>query len=147
MVATIRQTPPGSGRRALRLGQKALAAHEPAWLTNLFAKPCARIPTTSVAASILGYEKYDGRWVSPYAAHRLASGYVFHEKFGWVPAADLPRYERGERKSRGSWVDQAIDAKQHADIKSGWRVETEHYIVNTNRSLEAGVAWPCNWSG
>ena len=122
------------------LAQKALAAHEPALAYELVRETVRENPDHERGRIILGYEKYDGRWVSPYAAHRLASGYVFHEKFGWVPAADLPRYERGERKSRGSWVDQAIDAKQHADIKSGWRIETEHYIVNTNRSLEAGVA-------
>jgi hypothetical protein len=122
------------------LAQKALFAHQPALAYELVRAAVRENPEHARARTILGYEKYDGRWVSPYAAHRLASGYVFHEKFGWIPAADVARYERGERKYLGGWIDKAIDARKHADIKSGWRVETEHYVVNTNRSLEAGVA-------
>jgi len=122
------------------LAKKALAAHEPAMAFELVRETVRENPDHAQARWILGYEKYDGRWVSPYAAHRLASGYVFHNKFGWISAADVARYERGERKYAGSWIDAATDAKKHADIKTGWRVETEHYIVNTNSSLEAGVA-------
>jgi hypothetical protein len=122
------------------LAQKALSAHEPALAYELVRETVRENPDHEQGRLILGYEKYEGRWVSPYAAHRLASGCVFHEKFGWVPAADVARYEHGERKFAGSWIDRAADARKHAEIKSGWRVETEHYIVNTNSSLEAGVA-------
>ena len=31
------------------------------------------------------------------------------------------------------------DAQLHRDIRSGWEVETEHYTIRTNHSLEAGV--------
>lgn len=122
------------------LAQKALDAHEPALAYELVRETVRENPDHERGRMILGFEKYEGRWVSPYAAHRLAAGYVFHEKFGWIPAADVARYEHGERKYSGGWIDQAADAAKHAEIKSGWRVETEHYIVNTNSSLEAGVA-------
>ena len=34
----------------------------------------------------------------------------------------------------------AEDAERHRDIQSGWDIETEHYTIRTNHSLEAGVA-------
>jgi hypothetical protein len=38
------------------------------------------------------------------------------------------------------WVDAAEDARRHREIRTGWEIETEHYTVRTNHSLEAGVA-------
>ncbi|HEX3998745.1 MAG TPA: hypothetical protein VHX65_09370 [Pirellulales bacterium] len=122
------------------LAKKALAAHEPALAYELVRETARENPDHPQARIILGYEKYHGHWMSPYAMHRMVTGYAFHEKFGWVPAGDLPRYERGERRYLGGWIDAATDARKHADIKTGWRIETEHYVVTTNSSLEAGVA-------
>ncbi len=59
--------------------------------------------------------------------------------YGWLPAADVSRYEHGERNYRGTWLSAEKDASLHATIKNGWRIETEHYVVTTNHSLEAGV--------
>ena len=109
------------------------------WPTSGFARQSASGPTTSSARAVLGYEKHDGRWVTPYAARRLASGQVFDDRYGWLPAADVARYERGERNYRGTWLNAEKDASLHVPIKNGWRIETEHYVVTTNHSLEAGV--------
>ncbi len=39
-----------------------------------------------------------------------------------------------------TWIDAANDAKLHAEITTGWDIETEHYRIRTNHSIEAAVA-------
>ena len=77
--------------------------------------------------------------MSAYAAHRLAAGQEFHEKYGWIAAADVPRYDAGQRNNHGDLDQLGGRRPAHANINSGWHVETEHYLVTTNHSLEAGV--------
>ena len=121
------------------LAGQALADHRPALAYELIRQTAREFPDHERARAILGYEKSGGRWVSPYAAHRLGLGQVFDERFGWVPSGDVSRYEKGERNSRGKWITAAEDARLHASIKNGWRIESEHYVVTTNHSIEAGV--------
>ena len=52
----------------------------------------------------------------------------------------MPRYERGERYYRGRWISAEEDARLHQDIRRGWDVETEHYAIRTDHSIEAAVA-------
>ena len=70
---------------------------------------------------------------------QLRSGHVWDNRFGWIRKADVPRYEKGERFYQGRWISAEEDARLHADIQSGWDIETEHYTVRTNHSIEAGV--------
>ena len=77
--------------------------------------------------------------MSAYAARRMTAGQTWSGKYGWIAAADVARYDRGERNAHGNWITAEEDARWHANIKSGWRVETEHYVVTTNDSLESGV--------
>jgi hypothetical protein len=51
----------------------------------------------------------------------------------------VPRYEQGQRYYRNRWIPAEDDARLHADIESGWEVETEHYTIRSNHSLEAAV--------
>jgi hypothetical protein len=67
------------------------------------------------------------------------AGKVWNPKFGWVAAADIPRYEKGERQFNGRWVSAAVDASRHGDMKNGWQVRTDHFLVTTNHSLEAAA--------
>jgi hypothetical protein len=121
------------------LAGKALADHRPSLAFELIRETAREFPDHERARAILGYEKSGGHWVSPYAAHRLGLGQVFDERFGWLAPGDVPHYDAGERNPRGKWISAAEDARLHASIKSGWRIETEHYIVTTNHSIEAGV--------
>jgi hypothetical protein len=129
----------GQADSLYELAGKALAAHRLALAYELIRESAREWPDHERARAVLGFEKYDGRWVTPYAAKRLASGQVFDDRFGWVPAADVSRYEHGERNYRGTWLSAEKDASLHAPIKNGWRIETEHFVVTTNHSLEAGV--------
>ena len=121
------------------LAGKALTAHQPALAYELIRQTIRENPDHEPARLALGYEKFNGRWVSAHDAHRLALGQVFHDQYGWIPAADVPRYDAGQRKYQGNWVSIEDDARHHANIQTGWHIETEHFIVTTNHSLEAGV--------
>jgi len=122
------------------LAGKAIAENRSALAYELIRQAVRENPYHTKAREILGYQKVGGRWVTPYAAHRLGQGQVFDDGFGWIPSADVPRYEKGDRKIGGKWITAAEDTRLHAAIKSGWRIETEHYVVTTDHSLEAGVA-------
>ncbi len=87
----------------------------------------------------LGFVKVRDGWQTPFAARQLNAGKVCHETFGWLPATHVERYERGERYYQGRWVKADEEARLRRDIKRGWRVESDHYVVTTNHSLEEGV--------
>ena len=66
-------------------------------------------------------------------------GQVHSDEFGWLMADQLPRYQDGKRYYRGSWISAAEEARLRSNIHNGWNVESEHYAVVTNDSLEEGV--------
>jgi hypothetical protein len=88
---------------------------------------------------ILGYQAYRGEWRTAYEVRRLRNKQVWHEKFGWLPASYVRRYEAGQRVLNGRWISAEEDAALRRDINHGWDIETEHYTVRTNHSIEAGV--------
>ncbi len=89
---------------------------------------------------LLGYQKYQGRWLTLYEIRQLRSNRIWHDKFGWIPRDHVRRYESGMRYCDGQWITAEEDARRHADIENGWLIPTEHYLIHTNHSLEAGVA-------
>jgi hypothetical protein len=97
-------------------------------------------PDNESLRRLLGYQKFQNQWHTNYEVKKYHAGMVWSEKFGWLPKANVRRYEDGQRYSEGKWITAAEDAQRHADIKSGWIVETEHYSIRTNHSIEAGVA-------
>ena len=76
---------------------------------------------------ILGYQKYDDGWYTAYEIRKLKAGQVWHDKFGWLPKAHVPRYEKGERWNGKRWITAEDDAKPRGKIDAGWDIETEHY--------------------
>ena len=89
---------------------------------------------------LLGYQKFRDQWRTFYEARKLRAGFVWSEKFGWLSKPFLRRYEDGQRHCDGRWITAAEDAKRHHDIRSGWTLETEHYAIRTDHSIEAAVA-------
>ncbi len=96
-------------------------------------------PDHEAARRILGFQKYRDQWVSPFAANKLRRGQVDHKRFGWLPKDHVERYEQGLRLHAGRWISAEDDARFHQDMRNGWLVETQHYSIRTNHSLEAGV--------
>ncbi len=89
--------------------------------------------------TVFGFIKHKGEWRTPWEAERLKKDFVDHEKFGWIPKAVVDRYEKGERYHNGSWITADDDIRRHATIETGWKIESEHYDLTTNHSIEEGV--------
>ena len=90
--------------------------------------------------NVFGYTKYKGQWRTPWEADRLRKNYVDHETFGWMPKKAVDRYEKGERYLDGKWVSADEEARfRQGRIENGWKIESEHYDLYTNHSIEEGV--------
>jgi hypothetical protein len=121
-------------RGAIRSRRASLAfqlAVEAAWAN----------PDLEPARKLLGYRPYQDEWHTSFEIERLRRGQVWHHQFGWLPADSLPRYEAGERylERERKWITAEEDAARRTSIDRGWDVQTEHYRVRTDHSLEAGV--------
>lgn len=96
-------------------------------------------PDHAEARRVLGYQQSRGRWLTPYEAAKARTTQVWHQRFGWLPSAWVPRYEAGERYASGHWITADQEGKHRGNISSGWEIATEHYELTTNHSLEEGV--------
>jgi hypothetical protein len=96
-------------------------------------------PNNEPVRRLLGYQKFHDQWRTPFEMRKQRLGQVWSDKFGWLLKTHLPRYEKGERFSDGRWISAEDDAKKHSDIRSGWDIDTEHYMIRTNQSIEAAV--------
>jgi len=105
------------------------------WATRAL---CAA-PDHAGARRVLGYQRASDQWAGGYAARRLQRGEIWHPQFGWIPAADVARYEAGERRWGKRWLSAAEDARRHAKIKNGWLIRTDHFQIVTNHSRQAAA--------
>lgn len=120
-------------RRAVRGGRAGLAF-------DLALASIQANPDCEPVRRMFSYQKYGGRWRTIYEVRKLRSGNVWSDKFGWLPKGRLHKYGQGERYLAGRWISAEEDAQRHADINTGWDIETEHYSIRTNHSIEAAVA-------
>ncbi len=119
---------------------RRVARHRPALAYQLVLQAARENPDHPDVRRVLGYQQWEGRWCTFYEVQQFRAGQVWDERFGWLARDDLARYERGERPYRGGWISAEQDARLHQRIGSGWDVQTEHYQIRTNHSLEGGVA-------
>ena len=122
------------------LAQRGVRRHHASLAYRLALDAIRANPDHEAVRHVFGYQKYQNQWHTPYEIQMLRSGMVWHDKFGWIEKADLPRYAAGERLFGVTWIDAANDATLHAEIANGWDIETEHYRIRTNHSIEAAVA-------
>jgi hypothetical protein len=121
------------------LAQQAVKAGQLSIAFELLGETLREDPDHEPARKILGQQQHAGQWRTPYEIQRLKQGDVWHPCFGWLPVEHVPRYERGERFYKSNWISAQRDAELHGSIDTAWKIETEHYLVTTNVSLEAGV--------
>lgn len=119
-------------RRAVRSGRASLAF-------DLVLAAIREDPDHEAVRRLLGYQQFEGQWHTLYEIQNLRSGRVWHEQYGWLPKSYVRRYEAGERFYGGRWITAQEDARLHREIPSGWDIQTEHYTIRTNHSIEAGV--------
>jgi hypothetical protein len=123
----------------MQLAKSAAEGNQSALAYELLREAVRENPDLERARKILGDEKLSDRWVSPETARRLNVGQVWSDRFGWQSAENMKRYELGSRLNAGRWVTVDEDARLHSNIRNGWRVESDHYLVTTNHSLEEGA--------
>lgn len=121
------------------LARRAAVARRASLALDLALRTAREDPDHAGVRRLMGYQKYQGRWCTPFGVRKLRSGQVWHERFGWLPKSRVHRYEQGQRYYKGRWISAEEDARLHRDIRSGWDIETEHYTIRTNHSIAAGV--------
>jgi hypothetical protein len=122
------------------LARRAVRSHQAGLALELALDAVRANPDNESVRHLLGYQKYQNQWRTLYEVKKYHSGMVWHDKFGWLLKSQVRRYEDGQRYFDGKWITAVEDAQRHSDIRSGWDIETEHYSIRTNHSIEAGVA-------
>ena len=121
------------------LARKAIRARRASLAYELVLAAGREDPENEAVRRVFGFQKYRGGWYTAYEVKKLRENKVWHERFGWLPKAYVRRYEDGQRFSDNRWISADEDAKARREINAGWDVETEHYTIRTNHSIEAGV--------
>jgi len=118
-------------RRALNTGMVSEAF--------LYVRECAfHNPDHDAARRTLGYVNFEGEWSTPFRVQMNRKGLIWHRQFGWLTRAQIERYEQGERYFNG-WMSAAKEAALRSDFRNAWEVESEHFVIRTNHSLERAV--------
>jgi hypothetical protein len=123
----------------LALAEEAVAAGQASAAFRLLPEVLHENPDHPQARKILGYEEFGGRWLSAFEVAKARAGQVWDDRFGWLPADHVPRYEAGERFDGVRWLKAEDETRLRASPKRGWDIVTEHYNVHTTHSLQAGV--------
>jgi hypothetical protein len=122
------------------MARRAVKTGRPGFAFELAMAAIQANPDYEPVRKLLGYKKYRDQWRTFYAAKKLQDGFEWSDKFGWQPKSSLARYNAGQRYYEGRWISASEDADRHHDIKQGWRIDSEHYAIRTNDSIEAAVA-------
>jgi hypothetical protein len=99
-------------KRAADDGQLSLAFE---WATEAVREN----PDHADARRVLGYEKHDGQWLTPYAKRMVTAGKHWDPQAGWIAKDDA--------------------AKDRNPGKNGWQVRTDNFLVTSNDSLAAAA--------
>jgi hypothetical protein len=140
------------GKQLYSLARSALRAGFPSLAFDMISDVVRTDPDHKFARGVLGQQlfrdasrrtdpTYAGEWVSPFEA-TMRSGskpHVRHPDFGWIPASHVVRYEEGLRPWKGEWVSAEKEGELRRSFRNAWEIPSEHFLVKTNLSLEAGV--------
>ncbi len=137
--AVLRKAQQEYAAELFRLSQQAVREGLPSLAFHLVRETAFHDPDHAVARRLLGYVRSGEEWTTPFAALMQRQGHVWHERFGWLPRSHVQRYEQGERYYQGRWMSAEKEAALRATIANGWVVESDHFRVKTNVSLERGV--------
>ena len=122
------------------LAKVAARERQLTWAYEWTLETARQNPDHADARRLLGFRQFQGSWRTDYEVQQLQAGKVWHAKFGWMKKDQLDRYLQGERFVNGKWMSAAEEGVMRSDISNGWEIETEHYQIVTNISLEEGVA-------
>lgn len=123
----------------LKFARRAVSAGHVSFGFGLLMQSLHENPDNEGARRILGYLKAKDCWQTPFEALMRKSGNVRHEQYGWLPKKYLKKYEDGQRFLNGKWVSAEEETEFRSTIERGWTVETGHFQIVTDASLEEGV--------
>lgn len=89
---------------------------------------------------MLGYVRRGEAWKTAFQARMDDAGKIWHDDFGWIAADHLARYEAGERYFRRRWLSDEDETRIRRHFEYAWEVESEHFLVKTNVSLQTAAA-------
>jgi hypothetical protein len=129
----------GYAAKLYRLAQEAAGEKRGTLAMHLALAALHANPDHEKIRNLLGFEKYHQQWRTRWEIDRLRRGYVDHPRFGWIPEVFVERYEEGRRYYKGEWISAEEEAERRSEIRNGWKIESEHYSILTNHSIEEGV--------
>ncbi len=125
--------------RLYLLARKAMRERSPSLAYALLQEVTEFDPDHESTRRLLGWVRSGNEWITPFARSMMVKRYVWHDRFGWLRRTHVEKYERGERYYGGKWISAEREADIRHDFRNAWEVETAHYRVRTNHSLEEGV--------
>lgn len=121
------------------LSRKALHGGFTSYAMAIVRELIQQDPDHAKARELLGYSRLGDEWLQPFPRKMKLKGYEWTTDFGWLPKSHVPRYQKGERYVNGRWMSADKEAAIRQDFQYAWEIQTDHYIVRTNYSLERGV--------
>lgn len=121
------------------LSRQALKAGHVSFAYDLIREVALHDSDHVAARKILGFVRSGDDWLSAFEFQMQKAKKVWTDDFGWLPKDFVDRYARGERSYRGRWISATKEAEIRRDWVNAWEIQTEHYLVKTNHSLERGV--------
>lgn len=121
------------------LSRRALNSGHTSYAYDLIRETLVHDPDHPRAREVLGFVRLGDEWLSPFARKMKMTRYERHPEFGWLPRNQIDRYNQGERFVNGRWMSADKEAVIRQDFQHAWEIQTDHYLIRTNHSLERGV--------
>jgi hypothetical protein len=137
--AQLRSQQQAYAKELYALSRQALTAGHVSFALDLIREILRHDSDHVQARKILGYVRSGDEWVSAFEARMAKARKVWTDEFGWLPKDHVQHYEKGERYYKRRWMPAAEEAALRRDFVNAWEIQTEHYLVKTNHSLERGV--------
>lgn len=139
------------GGELYKLARGSLSAGFPSMAFSMVRDVVRIDPDHKYARAILGKQiyadplrkedrSYAGEWVTAFEKQMRQKGNIEHQQFGWIPQASVTKYEAGQRPWNNSWIGADTEAERRRDFRNAWEIRSEHFLVKTNVSLEAGLS-------
>jgi hypothetical protein len=123
-----------------RFGQRARQSGQISLVWRFLLEAAYRDPDHKQARMVLGFDLHENAWITPFRRQMLERGNVWNDQWGWVHKTDLPKLEAGLRRAPdGQWLPADRVAAMRADWANGWEIDSEHFHVKSNHSLERAV--------